>query len=247
ATLYTALMAAFQVLLHRYSGQNEILIGAPAAGRRAPALSALVGYLINPLVIREELYADQPFSELLVQTRDTMLAAFEHQAFPFPLLVERLQPVRDPSRSPLFQVMFVLQKTPRLKKSGLAAFAIGEKGAHVEMGELYMESIALDLRVAQFELTLMAAELDGELALSFQYNVDLFDRATIERMAGHFNNLLKAISTNTHFRIGEAPLIGEQERSQILVEWNDTRTEYNVDLALHELIQQQASRTPDAL
>src|SRR5207247_4397833 len=125
-----------------------------------------------------------------------VLAAFAHQEYPFALLVERLQPQRDPSRSPLFQVMFVLQKAPRLQDVGFAAFALGESGAEMQLGGLALESIALEQRIAQFDLTVMLAEVGEELAGSLQYNADLFDAATIARMAGHLQIVLEEISAD---------------------------------------------------
>src|SRR4029077_15793249 len=190
ATLYTTLLAAFQVLLHRYSGQDVILVGSPTAGRSRATLSEVVGYFVNPVVLRADLSTNPTFNLFLDQVRETVLAALEHQEFPFALLVDRLQPERDPSRSPLFQVMFVLQKAHRLNDEGLSAFALNESGARIKLGELDLESVALEQRIAQFDLTLTMAEVDRELRGSFEYNADLFDADRIRRISCHFVALL---------------------------------------------------------
>ena len=184
------LLAAFQVLLHRYTGQTDFAIGSPSSGRNHHKLTDVVGYFVNPLVLRAELAGNPTFEELLEQVRRRVLAAFEHQDFPFPVLVERLRPTRDPSYSPLFQAMFILQKAHSRSVAGMASLALGEAGSRVELGSLTLESLSLDQRVAQFDLTLMMVEEDEGLAASWQYNTDLFDAPTIARMAAHFKRTL---------------------------------------------------------
>jgi len=159
-TLFTVLLAAFQVLLYRCTGQDDILVGSPSLGRDRADLASLVGYLVNPLVLRASLSGSTPFKTFLGQVRRTVLDALEHAEFPFPLLVERLQPKRDPSRSPLFQVMFSLQMTPSAGDKGLAASALGEAGAPMNLGGLSMQPIALEQRIAQFDLVMMLAEAE---------------------------------------------------------------------------------------
>jgi non-ribosomal peptide synthetase component F len=183
ATLYMTLLAAFQTLLHRYTGQTDILVGSPTAGRNWVDLSNLVGYFANPIVLRADLAGDPTFESFLCSTRQVALDAFKHQDHPFALLVERLQPVRDPGRSPLFQAMFVLQKAHLRKEEALVSFALNESGAQMDLDGLLMESVVLEREVAQFDMTLVMAETAGTLSASFQYNTDLFDAATISRMA----------------------------------------------------------------
>ena len=247
ATLYMTLLAAFQAMLYRYTGQQDILLGSLAAGRSSAQLAGLVGYFANPFVLRAKPSADQTFESFLAQVRRTVLGAFEHQNYPFPLLVERLQPERDPARSPIFQVMFAFQKSPLLNKEGLAAFALGEEGGRMKLGELVLESMPIAQRVAQFDLTLLMAEVDGGLTGSLQYNTDLFEAATIARMAGHFESLLQGISTDTHQRLVDLPLLTDAESRQLIDEWNATGSEVPQQTCLHKLFEAQALRTPDSI
>ncbi|HEX8339198.1 MAG TPA: condensation domain-containing protein, partial [Pyrinomonadaceae bacterium] len=178
ATLYVTLLAAFQVLLSRYTGQEEVVVGSPTAGRSRSELTGMVGYFVNPVALRVRLHGRPDFAEVLTRVRRVVLSAFAHQDYPFVRLVEQLQPVRDPSRTPLFQVAFVLQKAHLRGSEGLASFALGEEGARADIEGLPLESIALEQRVTQFDLTLMVAEEEAGLAASLQYNTDLFDAAT---------------------------------------------------------------------
>jgi natural product biosynthesis luciferase-like monooxygenase protein/amino acid adenylation domain-containing protein len=246
ATLYMTLLAAFQTLLHRYTSQEVILVGSPTAGRSVAELGGLVGYFVNPVVLRADFSGDPTFGEFLAQVRQTALSAFEHQDYPFALLVEKLQPQRDPSRSPLFQTMFVFQKTSVLRDEGLALFALGEAGARLELGGLSIESLSLPQRTAQFDLTLNVTETQKGLAATLEYNKDLFEAATIERMAGHLQVLLEAITTNPAAHLSSLPLLTPAERQQTIRQWNDTSAAYASNKCLHQLFEEQVERTPDA-
>ena len=246
-TLYTTLLAAFQVLLYRYSGQADVWVGSPTAGRTRSEFTKLVGYLVNPIVLRADLSGNPTFEKFLIQVRQTVQAALAHQDFPFAQLVERLQPVRDASRSPLFQVMFVLQTLPAPGGESLAPLALGEARIRLKLGELALESIALEQRTAQFDLTLMMAEVEGQLSASWQYNSDLFDAATIVRMANHFQILLTGIIDDSQQPISTLPLLTEAERYRQLVAWNDTMAAYPKAVCLHQLVEAQVERTPDAI
>jgi amino acid adenylation domain-containing protein len=246
-TLYMVLLAAFKTLLYRYTGQEDILIGSPTSGRNQKELAGLVGYFINPVVLRANFSSDVVFTSFLEQTRQTVLEALAHQDFPFPLLVERLQPDRDPSRSPLFQAMFILQKTHFLNEEPLAAFALGETGARVKLGGLELESRALDQRISQFDLSLVMAETGNALSASLQYNTDLFEPRTIFQMTEHLKTLLESIAVQPHQRLSELPLLTPEEEHQILVEWNQTTKPYPQHLCLHHLFESQAASTPDAI
>ena len=207
ATLYMTLLAAFQALLHRYTGQDELLVGSVTAGRTKAEFASLVGYFVNPLVLRATVSGDATFESLLAQVRRSVLDAFEHQDYPFSMLVERLQAARDPSRSPLFQVMFSMHKAHLPGDEGLSLFALGEAGARMNLGGLELESLPLKRRVAQFDLTLMMAEAGEELYATFEYNTDLFDVATIEQMAQSFQTLLEAVVANPAEKISRLPLL----------------------------------------
>lgn len=245
-TLYMTLLAAFQILLYRYTGQEDILVGSPTAGRSSSELSGLVGYFVNPVVLRGNLAGKPSFEAFLAQIRQTVLNAFEHQDYPFALLVERLQAVRDSRRSPLFQTMFALQISPLLDEEGLTAFALGEAGALMKLGGLEMESFALEQKVAQFDLTLTMAQVAGRLIASFEYNTDLFNADTITRMTGHFLSLLESIVTNPKQRISTLSLLTDAERHQLLVEWNPTAKDYPKK-CIHQLFEAQVEQTPDAI
>lgn len=247
ATLYMTLLAAFQLLLYRLSGQEDILVGSPTTGRSRADLAALVGYFVNPVVVRSHISGNPTFEAFLNQVRSSVLDAFKHSCYPFARLVEQLQPVRDPSRSPLFQVMFVLQKTHLLNEEGLAAFALGETGARIKLGDLELESLHLPQRIAQFDLTLMMAEVNGALSASWQYNTDLFDAATIARMAKHFQTLLEGIIANPQQHVCTLPLLTESEQHKLLVEWNTIQADYQSDFCLHQQFEFQVQQTPEAV
>ncbi len=247
ATLYMTLLAAFQALLHRYTGQEDILVGSPAAGRSRAAFSNTIGYFVNPLVLRADLSGGPDFKTFLSRVRQTVLDAFAHQDYPFALLVKQLQPERDAGRSPLFQVTFVLQQAQLLKEQSLAAFALGEGGAQLKLGELVLESMSLEQRVAQFDLSLVIAEVNGELLASLEYNTDIFDRAFVARMAGHFRTLLEGIVATPEARLSSLPLLSSDERRQLLVERNNTAVNYAPVDNITRLIEEQAERTPHSI
>ncbi len=246
ATLFMTLLTAFQVLLHRYTGQDDILVGSPKANRRRRS-ARLIGYFVNPVVIRTNLADDPIFSDLLNQVRQTTLAAFEHSDYPFPLLVEKLQPVRDAGQSPLFQVMFAWQKTTRLVNGHeITSFALSEAGKSMELGGLPLESMALDQWVSPFDLTLMMAEAGAELVATFEYSTDLFDKTTIQRLLAHFQTLLMGIVANPHRRLTQLPIITEQEQQQILQTWNGRAHPLRQPF-VHQIIAQQAELLPAAI
>jgi amino acid adenylation domain-containing protein/non-ribosomal peptide synthase protein (TIGR01720 family) len=245
ATLYTTLLAAFQVLLYRYTGQEDVLVGSPASGRTAAQFSRLVGYLVNPVVLRGRLPGEMAFTELLAQIRETVIAALAHQDYPFALLVKHMQPERDPSRSPLFQVMFALHKAQLLDEEGLAAFALGEAGAQVRLNGLLLESIALDQRISQFDLSLTVAEAHGELAAVFEYNSDLFDAETIERMSRHFHTLLEAITGNPRQSLARLQILTEPERHQLSGDWQSSPRATLPGPCVQELFERRAGHTPE--
>lgn len=246
ATLYMVLLAAFQVLLYRYTGQEDLLVGSPTTGRSRRALAGLVGYLVNPIILRGNLAGNPSFRTFLGRVRETVLAALAHQDYPLSLLVERLQPSRDPSRSPLFQVMFVLQKAHLLDDAGLAMFALGADGAQMDLGGMTIEALSLKQNIAQFDLTLTMAETDTALVGALQYNTALFEPATIARMADHFQMLIADIIARPDQPIAELKLLTSAEQ-QTLHDWNATDVAAFREHTLLELLEAQAARTPDAL
>ncbi|HEX8129280.1 MAG TPA: MupA/Atu3671 family FMN-dependent luciferase-like monooxygenase [Pyrinomonadaceae bacterium] len=247
ATLYMLLLAAFEVLLHKYTAQEDVWVGSLASGRSRAEFKSIVGYFVNPIVLRANLTGNPTFTEFLRQVRLTVLAALKRQDYPFPLLIERLQPVRDPSRSPLFQAMFLLQRLHRMEDHNVPMFVMGEAGARMELAGHEVESYALQERIAQFELELIMVEAEGTLSGALRYNTDLFDHATIARMAGHFQTLLESIIANPEQRLADLSLLNDAEQHQLLTTWNDTRADYLEDTAVHQYFEAQADATPDAV
>jgi len=245
ATLFTVLLAAFQALLHRVTGEERLLVGAPTAGRSRAALAEQVGYFVNPVVLPSEAVDDPSFAALLAAARRTVLDVFAHEV-PFPELVERLQPERDPGRTPLFQVAFVLQKAPRKDEEGLATFALNLSDGRLTLGGLALESISLPRLPGQFDLTLVAAEIEGTVHLSFFYDVELFDRTTLVRLAGHLRHLAAAVAARSDLRLSEIPLWSEAERWQVVGEWNDTAAPVS-SVLIHERVAARAAAAPEAI
>ncbi len=241
ATLYSVLLAAWATLLHRYSGRPEVLIGSPAAGRTYAAFRSVAGYFVNPVVIRTNFVGDPLFETLLAQVRGKVLGALAHQDFPFPVLVEKLQPQRDPSRSPLFQACFALQS--EIAGASLGLFALGASGAVFETKSLRLESVSLGEEASQFDISLQACEAQDELFLSLQYNADLFEPQTIAHMASNLRTLLEALDSS--LRVSELPLLAPEERFTLEI-WNHTQTVYPKASSLHEMIEAQVERTPNA-
>jgi amino acid adenylation domain-containing protein len=229
-TLFMVLLAAFKILLLRYSGQTDILVGSPIAGRDRPELEALIGLFVNTLVLRTDLSGDPTFREVLKRVCDTCLEAYANQAMPFDKLVEKLRPQRDLSHNPLFQVSFALQNTPFRSLS---------------LRNLIVTPLDLEHHSAQFDLSLYIEETNTSLAGFFEYNTDLFDADTITRMASHFVTLLSAAVAETNRRISDLPLLTEAESEQLLLTWNATQRSYP-ETTVHRLIEDHARRAPAA-
>jgi amino acid adenylation domain-containing protein len=229
-TLYITLVAAFQALLHRYSDQDDMVLGTFTAGRTQVETESLLGFFINTVILRTDLSGNPSFRDLLKRAREVILEAFAHQAVPFDYLVRELHPTRSLGQNPLFQVMLVLAPPlPDLPSGWEPAKIVGETGA------------------AKFDLSLELADRPEGLICSFEYSTNLFDEATIARMAGHWRTLLEGILANPSQRLSELPLLTEAERHQLLVEWNATGAEYPKHLSLGQLFDAQVERTPDAV
>jgi amino acid adenylation domain-containing protein len=245
ATLFMLLLAAYKVLLYRYTAQEDILVGTPAACRNQVEFSGVVGYFVNPLVLRSNLSGNPAFADFLAQVKDTLLTALDHQEFPFPLLVERLHPIRDPSYSPLFQTSFVYQRAQGEANAITDQLAAKPDKKHMDWGGLALAHYDLPQQEGQFDLELEMLESAGELVGIFKYNTNLFDAATIERTIGHYTELLKSIVENPLARIGDLPLLIAAEQQQ-LAAFNNTKVEYDLTLCLHEHFEAQVVKTPDA-
>ena len=233
ATLFMTLLAAFLVLISRYSGQLDLVVGSPIANRNSKSVEPLMGFFANTLAFRGNLSGNPSFREFHEQVRQTTLSAYAHQDLPFEMLVEKLQLDRDLSRNPLVQVLFSLQNTPQSSSN---------------LSGLIIENMPLPLDVrARFDLEVNYWEIPGGLEGVWCYNSDLFDATTITRIGEHFQTLLQAIVANQEMRISELPLLSPAQRHQLLVEWNDTQVDYPHDLCIHELFEQQVERNPDAV
>ncbi|MGH9754822.1 MAG: MupA/Atu3671 family FMN-dependent luciferase-like monooxygenase, partial [Blastocatellia bacterium] len=247
ATLFMSLGAVVQSLLFRYTGQDDILLGTVTSGRGSAQLAHIVGYFINPVALRTDFSGSPTFRDLLARARRVALEAFDHQEYPFPLLVERLQPTRDASRSPIFQVMFNFQKAHLPGQQSLARVAVGEASARMQVGDIQLESLAVRHRAAQFDLTFNLAETSQHLIGVVDFNTDLFDASTIARLLGHFRTIIEGAVADPDQRVSDLPLLRRAERHQLLVEWNNTRVEYPHDQLIHTLFERQVKRTPDAV
>ncbi|WP_346262828.1 MupA/Atu3671 family FMN-dependent luciferase-like monooxygenase [Plantactinospora sp. ZYX-F-223] len=246
-TLYTVLLSAFQVFLHRYTGQTDILVGSPASARSRAAFAATLGYFVNPVVLRGDLVGNPSFRSVLEQFSRKVPEALAHQDYPFALLAERLQPVRDAGRSPVFQTMFIYQQSPLNDCAGLGMLAVGQPCPPFEIAGLRFEPVPVPVRTAQFDLTLIMAEMDGQLAGAIQYRTDLFDGDTVERMAEHFTALLRAIVDDPDEPVGYLPMLDGDARRRVLDEWNDTAAGYPDDACVHDRIAITARAQPDAV
>jgi len=232
ATLFMTWLAAFTALLYRHTGQADICIGTLAANRRQAELEPLVGYLANTLVLRTHLDGQPTFLEVLNRVRATTLGAYDHSDVPFGKLVERLQPKRDPSRSPLFQVLF-FEALPLATRN---------------LNGMTLSSVEVDIGGARFDLMLtMRWDPQQGLLGTLGYNTDLFEAETITRLIEHFHILLESLVQHPDQRIAQAPLLTEAERRQLLSEWNNTQADYPREQCVHQLFEAQVERAPEAI
>ena len=225
------LLSAFQLLLSKYSGSDDIVVGSPIAGRTRREVEELIGFFANTLVLRTDLSADPTFRQLLGRVREGTLGAYEHPEVPFERLVAELQPERSLSHAPLFQVMFILQNADR-SGSGLAG--------------LRLEGVGAEAETTRFDLALTAAPHDSGIGVMLEYSTDLFDRSTILRMQGHLARVLEQVAADADVRLSRLELLSEEERGLVVNAWNATDAEYPSDRCIHELFEVQAARTPDA-
>ncbi len=230
-TLFTTLLAAFQTLLHRSSGATDVVVGTPVVTRDQPGLEEVVGPCMNTLVLRTDLSADPTFQDLLGRTRETVLGALEHQDLPFERVVEALRPQREAGRSPLFQATLVMHdaRFPELRMEGLV-----------------VEPLEVDAEAPIADLTLLV-ENGEQLHGALEADAELFDEATMARLLRHFETLLEGIVDDPERPLSMLPLASDEERRQVTIEWNDTATHHRTDVRLHDLFDEQAARTPDAV
>ncbi len=232
ATVFITLLAMFQTLLFRYSGQDDVVVGTPVAGRTMVETEDLIGAFVNTLVLRSDLSGNPAFRDVIARVRETVLAAFCHQDVPFEKLVEELNPERKANRSPLFQVMFSFQNMPSPE---LAANGTG------------FTPLTTESAVAKFDLSFDVAQSSDGLSIAFEYACDLYEQTTIERTLAHFQNLLAAILKNPEQPIAELPLTDDEERHRLMVSWNEERIQVPESASLHQLFEAHAAKTPEAI
>ena len=243
-TLYMLLLAAFQLLLHRYSGQDDILVGSPFTGRSRPEFADVVGYFTSPLVMRADLSGQPTFQQFLQQVRQTVLEALAQQDYPFARLIERLQPTRHMGISPIYQALFALQKA---QVDGAMMDLATATTTPVQLAGLRVLPFPVPQYEGQFDLFLELFQHTAGLVGAIKYNPDLFTVATIARMQGHFQQVLTAILADPKQSIGAIPLLTAQERQQLLFEWNKSATTANsTDKPLQHWFEEQAAHTPEA-
>jgi hypothetical protein len=245
-TLFMTLLAAFQTLLHRYTGQTDLAIGSPIANRHRSELEGLIGFLVNSLVLRTDLAGDPTFRELLGRVRDVTLAAYAHQDLPFEKLVEELQPVRSLGQNPLFQVVFALQNTPM---------------EHLTLPGLTLSPMEFETKTTRFDLELYVwkgagtfrslwgkgwQQSDG-LRGVLVYNTDLFDATAIALLRHHLQTLLEGVVANPNERLSALPLLTMEEQQQLLIQWSQTQTSYPANQCIHQVFEQQVRERADAI
>ena len=226
------LLAAFQVLLSRYSGQDDIVVGTPIANRTQPEIEGLIGLFLNTLALRGDLSGDPTFLQYLGRVREAALGAYSHQDLPFERLVDELQTVRSTGYSPIFQVAFVLQNTPR---------------AGTGLDDVKVEWFSAEVVVAKYDLLASVSESGGRLHILLEYNSDLFDADRIDRMLLHYRTLLEGIVSDPQQRLCRLPILSATEQQQLLTQWNDTAIDYPRQQCIHTLFEEQVLRHPDQL
>ena len=231
-TIFMTLLAAFQTLLHRYTGQEDLCVGTPIANRNRVEIEGLIGFFANTLVMRGDLSGNPTFLNLLNSTREAALEAYAHQDLPFEKLVEALQPERELSHSPLFQVMFAVQ-------TGSAGF--------LNLEGLSLEYVEVETSTVKYDLTVTLRDAGIGLLMAFEYNADLFEETTIRRMLSHFQNLLQAVVADPRSLISRLPILSQPERLHLISDCNLTNSPYPRNLAIHSLFEAQVLATPDAV
>jgi len=242
-TLFIFLMTVFQTMLHRYTSQEDIVVGTAFTGRDNPDFNGVVGYFINMLAIRTDFATNPSFTDLLLQVRRTVLDAIDHKEYPYSHLTDLLKVKRDPGRPPICQVSFVLQV---LQQSKEAANLLTGQGSW-NWGDLLLEPYTIPQQEGLFDLSLEMIDSGTLISGFFKYNADLFDAPRIERMADHFKNLIKEIVRHPEARISQFSLLSKAERHQLSVEWNATEAPYPKDKCIHELFEKQVMDHPDAI
>ncbi|MCK4259635.1 MAG: non-ribosomal peptide synthase/polyketide synthase, partial [Halanaerobiales bacterium] len=239
STIYMVLLSGVNILLSKYSGQEDIIVGSPIAGRSHPDLEKIIGMFVNTITMRNYPNANITYKEFLKQVKENSLEAYENQDYQFEELVEQLDLSRDMSRNPLFDVMFTMQN---------------RQSQNFNNNELVIENLKLknynfDHKVSKFDLTISASEItsgtDDEIVLNFEYSTNLYKRETVERMISHFSNILKSVAVDADIKLSEIEMLNKEEKDQVLYEFNNTYADYPRNITLHELFEEKVENTPD--
>ena len=232
STPFMTMLAVFKVLLYRYTGVDDILLGTPIANRTRMEIENLIGFFVNTLVLRSDLSGNPSFREFLHRVREVALEAYAHQDLPFEKLVKEMHPERSLNYSPLFQVMFAYQNAP---------------SGSLEMSNLTLTTVEVDSKISKFDLTLIVNETDQSFRVLFEYNTGLFNQDTIIRMLGHFKTLLESIADDPDNSISTLPILTKVEQDQMLFEWNSTKTDFLHNKCIHQLFEMQVEKSPDTV
>jgi len=246
-TLYMVLFAAFQILLFRYTGQEDIITGVPTFGRSRPEYAGLVGDFINMLPLRVQVTGAVSFRELLGEVRKIILNGLEHQEYPFPRMVAEFGGKRDASRSPVFQISFDVMQVKGDENELVELVYPKDEGVVVDFGGIKMEAYEIRQQEGQFDLTMLMIELDNEISGTLKYNTDLYDEATILQVIRHYKHLIDGIIANPEEQISRIAVLHEDERKQVLVDWNQTNIRYPEGVCLHEMFEAQVKKTPQRI
>jgi amino acid adenylation domain-containing protein len=245
ATPFVVLLTAYQILLHRYTGQHEVIVGSPVYGRDRPEFADVVGLLVNMISLKATFDDDPPLRELLARTRQAVVEGIQHQDYPFSLLVEKLQPDRDFSRTPVFQTVFNLQKYRHV--AGLEALlSQASPEARADFGGLLLESFPIPQQEGQTELSVVLTEIDGTYQGVIKYDTDLFDVSTMRRLSGHYATLLRSMVASPERSVSQLPLLERTERQWLVAGVNATDREYAQERTVVDLIREQVARRPEA-
>jgi amino acid adenylation domain-containing protein/non-ribosomal peptide synthase protein (TIGR01720 family) len=232
-TLFMSLLAAYNILLYKYSSQDDFAVGTPIANRNKKQIESLIGFFVNTLALRANIEPEISFLEYLTKFKDTILSAFTNQDLPFEMIIEELQPERDMSHTPIFQVMFAFQN---------------KSDAELKLGDIQLSQMEFDSTMSKFDITFIVAEKrNGNLLLTFEYNKDLFTSSTIERMIEHYKKIISEIINNEKIKINEIPIITEKEKEQVFNEFNVQGKKYKVEKTLHQIFEERVKEQPNAI
>lgn len=242
-TIYSLLVSAYLILLHKYTGQSDIIIGTPASGRTDPEYSGTVGYFVNPLPLRSRLEKGISIRNFLSQTQNSVWELLDHQAYPLQLIIENIQPQRDPGRSPLFDVMFTLERPQHLEEDGIAEFVLSDNQAKTKFGKLLLETFPVRQKFAQFDIGLFAVELESCISAAIQYNTDLFTETTIAAFSARYLKVLTEIIININQPVSRISLLSDHENMHAGSGVN-TGCKFNQDLLCFDLFKKAALADP---